>query len=117
MRNDPRLGPQLRKILQRSECAISVASVWEMLLKQSHGKLPLPDTPLGPALEAQGFGVLAITAAHVETTQRFEAILADPFDRLLLATAAEENLLLLTQDTTMLALASRTRLPVAEIDG
>jgi PIN domain nuclease of toxin-antitoxin system len=37
--------------------------------------------------------------------RRFDQAIADPFDRLLVATAAEEGLFLLTQDTGILDLA------------
>jgi PIN domain nuclease of toxin-antitoxin system len=115
MRDDRRLGRRLRAILARSDCAVSVASVWEMLIKNSRGKLPLPKGSVGDALQAQGFALLSISTQHVEATRRFDQVIADPFDRLLIATAAEENMLLLTQDEGMLELAERTRLPIAEI--
>ena len=114
MRNDRRLGRETRRILARSDCAVSAASIWEMLIKNSRGKLPLPEGSPGDAIEAQGFRVLAITSRHVEATRRFDRAIADPFDRLLVATAAEEGMLLLTQDGGILELAERTRLPVAD---
>ena len=115
MRDDRRLGRELRRILAKSDCTVSAASLWEMLIKNSRGKLPLPKGSLGDALEAQGFAVLAISVRHVEATRRFDQAIADPFDRLLVATAAEESMLLLTQDAGILELATRARLPIAEI--
>ena len=115
MRNDRRLGREMRRILAQSDCTVSAASIWEMLIKNSRGKLPLPEGSLGDALEAQGFAVLAISARHVEATRRFDQAIADPFDRLLVATAVEEGMLLLTQDAGILKLAERARFPVAEI--
>ncbi len=115
MRDDRRLGRALRRILAQGDCAVSAASVWEMLIKNSRGKLPLPEGSLAEAMEAQGFGVLPISARHVDATRRFDQAIADPFDRLLVATAAEEGMLLLTQDAGILDLAERTRLPVAQI--
>ncbi len=113
MRDDRRLGRHLRGLLARADCVVSVASVWEMLIKNARGKLPLPKEPIHEAIEAQGFRVLAITARHVEETRRFERAIADPFDRLLVAVASAENMLVLTQDEPMLDLARRARLPVA----
>jgi PIN domain nuclease of toxin-antitoxin system len=115
MRDDRRLGRELRRILAQADCAVSVASVWEMIIKSARGKLPLPDGSLSDAMEENGFRVLAITAGHVEATRRFDQAIADPFDRLLVATAAEEDMLLLTQDAAILDLAGRTKLPVAMI--
>ena len=85
-----------------------------MLLKNVRGKLPLPEGSLADPLLAQGFGILSIGARHVEATRRFDRSIADPFDRLLLATASEEGMLLPTQDDAMLDLARKMRLPVAE---
>jgi PIN domain nuclease of toxin-antitoxin system len=115
MRDDRRLGRELRRILAEAECAVSVASVWEMLIKQSKGKLTLPTGSLSEAIETQGFRVLTITGRHIEATRRFDHSTADPFDRLLVATAAEEGMLLVTQDEAILELAGRTRLPVAPL--
>ena len=84
-----------------------------MMIKSARGKLPLPDSSLTDAMEANGFRVLAITAGHVEATRRFDQAIADPFDRLLVATAAAEDMLLLTQDAAIIDLAGRAKLPVA----
>ena len=116
MRDDRRLGRAHRKILAQSECAVSVVSVWEMLIKNARGKLPLPKGSLSEALETQGFRVIAVTGRHVESTRRFDQAIADPFDRLLVAKADEEGMLLLTQDTLLLKLAERGRLPVAMLN-
>ena len=91
MRDDRRLGRDLRRILAEAECAVSVASVWEMLIKNGRGKLPLPEGSLSSAIETQGFRVLAISGRHVEATRRFDRAIADPFDRLLIATAVGEG--------------------------
>jgi PIN domain nuclease of toxin-antitoxin system len=115
MRDDRQLGRRLRSILAHEDCAVSAASIWEMLLKNARGKLPLPKGSLSENLETQGFSVLPITTRHVEATRRFDQAIADPFDRLLVATAAEENMLLLTQDAVLLGLAKRSRLPVADL--
>lgn len=115
MRNDRRLGRDLRKVLARSDCSVSAASMWEMTIKSARGKLPLPAGSLVDALEAQGFGIVSISGRHVEATRRFEPAITDPFDRLLLATAGEENMLLLTQDAAILELAQAAKLPVARI--
>lgn len=115
MRDDRALGRELRVLLAREDCAVSAASVWEMVIKSSRGKLSLPEEPLGEAIEAQGFAVLPVSARHVDATRRFDQAIVDPFDRLLVATAAEEGRLLLTQDAGVLALARRSRLPVADL--
>jgi PIN domain nuclease of toxin-antitoxin system len=101
-------------ILGREDCVVSAASVWEMIVKSVRGKLALPDGSLSESIEAQGFRVIAIAAAHVEATRRFDKAIDDPFDRLLLATADCEGLSLLTADAHLLALGARLRIPVVE---
>jgi PIN domain nuclease of toxin-antitoxin system len=115
MRDDRRLGRDIRKLIANSDCAVSAVSIWEMLIKNARGKLPLPEGPVGDAMEAHGFRVLAITVRHIEATRRFGRSLMDPFDCLLVATAAEEGMLLVTQDEAVLELATRSKLPVARV--
>lgn len=116
MRDDRRLGRQIRGILGNDDCVVGAVSLWEMLIKNARGKLPLPARPLSDVMEAQGFIVLGISARHVEATRRFDQTLADPFDRLLVATASVEGMLLITQDAAILDSARRLKLPVAEFE-
>lgn len=113
MRDDRRLGRELRRILAQADCAVSVASMWEMMIKSAREKPLLPDSSLADAMEENGFRVLGITAEHVEATRRCDQAIPDPFDRLLGATAAAEDMLLLTQDAAILDIAGRAKLPVA----
>lgn len=115
MQDVRRLGREMRRILTHEDCTVSVVSLWEMLIKHGRGKLSLPKGSLTDTLEAQGFSVLSMTARHAEETRRFDQSIPDPFDRLLVATAATEGMLLLTQDAGILDLAERTTLPVAKI--
>lgn len=114
MRDDRRLGQRFRKVLAQEDCAVSVASLWEMVIKSGRGKLALPDGSLGEAIQSLGFRLLAIAAEHVEASRRYDLVIQDPFDRLLVGTAAQEGLLLLTQDASILELSARTKLPVAD---
>lgn len=115
MQDDRRLRGEMRRILTHGDCTVSVISLWEMLIKHARGKLSLPKGSLNDTLQARGFSVLSTTARHVEETRRFDQAIPDPFDRLLVATAATEGMLLLTQDAGILDLAERTTLPVAKI--
>ncbi len=83
MIGDRRLGKAARKLIAEADCTVGVVSLWEMLLKNAKGKLPLPEAPIYESLEAQGFRVLPIHARHVEATRQFGHMHDDPFDRLL----------------------------------
>ena len=104
MTADARLGPTMQRIIAKSEIIVSTASMWEMVLKNAKGKLPLPDASITEQLEAQGFILLPILPRHIEAARKLRCEHADPFDRLLIAQAQDERLTLLTRDVAILGL-------------
>lgn len=87
----------------RNRVFVSVASYWEIVIKQSNGKLSLPsDAPtwFRRAVEPRAFELLSIELAHVSRLHGIGAPGAhkDPFDRLLIATALHHDLSVLTAD-------------------
>lgn len=71
--------------------AVSAASVWEIVIKQSLGKLELPGpapTWLAPACSQAGLDILPISVSAVLGTWSLPWHHRDPFDRLLLAQAS-----------------------------
>ena len=104
MTGDALLGKATQRIIAKSEIVVSTASVWEMVLKNARGKLPLPQGSLAEQLEAQGFVIMQILPRHIEAVRSLTSTHADPFDRLLIAQAYDERLTLLTRDAAILAL-------------
>jgi PIN domain nuclease of toxin-antitoxin system len=80
---------------------LSVASLWEILIKVQAGKLPLP-VPAGPYvvkhLAANHIEVLPINLDHVLRLEALPVYHRDPFDRILIAQSLEEKLPLITAD-------------------
>src|SRR5437879_11599763 len=80
---------------------LSVASVWEILIKVRAGKLALPD-PSGPylvkKLAESRIEVLPIKLDHVLRIESLPVYHRDPFDRILIAQSLEEKLPLITAD-------------------
>jgi PIN domain nuclease of toxin-antitoxin system len=81
----------------------SVASLWELVIKQALGR---PDFNLEPSLLRQalldgGWQELPIEASHALAVSQLPPLHRDPFDRLLLAQAQVEGLLLLTADSRL----------------
>jgi PIN domain nuclease of toxin-antitoxin system len=103
MTGSPKLGADTVKRLQDAEIVVSAASLWEMILKNRKGKLPLPDEPLDAAVSKQGFRLVPITSAHLEALRCLNVQHEDPFDRLLLATAIAEQCIFLTRDAPIRA--------------
>jgi len=80
---------------------LSVASIWEILIKAKAGKLPLPE-PLGSylikKLGENRIEVLPIKLDHVLRIETLAVHHRDPFDRILIAQSIEEKLPLVTAD-------------------
>jgi PIN domain nuclease of toxin-antitoxin system len=81
---------------------LSVASIWEILIKAQARKIPLPG-PAGPYLVKElaknRVKVLAISLGHVLRLEFLPPHHRDPFDRMLIAQSLEENLPLVTADS------------------
>jgi PIN domain nuclease of toxin-antitoxin system len=80
---------------------LSIASVWEIQIKQQAGKLGL-SAPLGEIIQKQrqtnGIKLLPIRLSHVLGLASLPDHHKDPFDRLLVAQATIEKLTLVSRD-------------------
>jgi len=82
---------------EANEIVLSAASVWEIAIKRSLGKLTVADG-WAAALWRLGFEPLPVTAFHAEAVERLPWHHRDPFDRLLVAQALVERLVLVSAD-------------------
>jgi PIN domain nuclease of toxin-antitoxin system len=78
----------------------SPASIWEVAIKYALGRRDFAVDPrlLRRGLLDNGYDELAINSDHVIAVASLPAIHKDPFDRLLIAQASAEGVLLLTSD-------------------
>ena len=76
---------------------VSAASIIEIAIKQSSGKLKF-DSPPELQLEPCRFYELPLTIAHASALRDLPPIHKDPFDRMLAAQARVEQLTLVTRD-------------------
>ena len=79
---------------------VSAASVWEMSIKRSLGKLSAPEN-LTTVVEREGFASLPVTLFHAEQAGTLPLHHQDPFDRMLVAQAQSEGLAIVTGDTNI----------------
>ena len=97
-----RFSPAMLEILQNDAETLyfSAASIWEITIKSTLGKADfrISAQTIHNELLAQDFLPLPIEAQHAIHTAHLPPIHHDPFDRLLLAQAEQENLILLTAD-------------------
>ena len=76
---------------------VSAASVWEINIKMTMGKLEAPDNLL-EEIRLHRFTPLPMTLEHAQLAGRLPDIHKDPFDRMLVAQAMIEKLTLATRD-------------------
>jgi PIN domain nuclease of toxin-antitoxin system len=84
-----------------NEILLSAASSWEIAIKYALGKLPLPEPPeryVPSRMLASGTRGLGIEHAHALRVAELPPIHRDPFDRLLVAQAQLEKLVLITEN-------------------
>lgn len=80
-----------------TDVIVSAATVWEIAIKQAAGSLEAPDNLIS-TLDDNDFDVLPMTASHAFDAARLPLHHADPFDHMLIAQAAAEDLILVTVD-------------------
>ena len=96
--DDRRLSEQHRTILASDAVVfVSAASVWEIAIKRSIGKLNAPED-LPTLLPRMQFQPLTVTLQHANAVAGLPHHHSDPFDRLLIAQAQVANLIILTSD-------------------
>lgn len=98
-----RLPAWLRSAIEDGEndVFVSAASVWEMSIKQSLGRLPPPRADFLEAVHRSGLDELPVTMQHAQSTRLLPLLHRDPFDRMLVAQAQTEGLSLVSRDPAL----------------
>ena len=94
-----RLGAAARNALadRANEVLVSIAGLWELTIKQSSGRLTLPDD-LQAMVASQGFTVLPVTFIHLRRIGSLPRVHRDPYDRMMIAQALAEGIPIATGD-------------------
>lgn len=97
--DSPKFPPTFRDRIAdpESPCFVSAATVWEIGIKRTIGKLEAP-SELITILAEEGFNGLAMTLAHAEAASNLPLYHRDPFDRMLIAQGQVESLTIATLD-------------------
>jgi PIN domain nuclease of toxin-antitoxin system len=104
MDGDARLTQEARNLITSGLVVFaSTASIWELAIKASLGKLRLDIDRLAILLDAAGIGEMEIARRHVIAAAALPPHHGDPFDRLLVAQAIAEHLLFVTADPKLAA--------------
>ena len=113
-----RVGRRARRLLSRAESQegirISPVTVFEVMALHAAGRLRLAHPPeqwIRNALDVAGVRLAELSVAiAIDAGNIPRSALADPLDRLLVATARQLDATFLTSDTRILAYASDTRM-------
>jgi PIN domain nuclease of toxin-antitoxin system len=100
---DRKLPESFKNAIQsgENEVFLSVASIWEAVVKHQLGKLPLPEAPadfLPRQREAHKVASLAIDEQTIACVANLPVIHRDPFDRIIVAQAIQHGLTVVSID-------------------
>ena len=95
-----RLRPDVRLLIENRHYAASVANLWELINKKEKREAPVHDPVAwwNEYVVRPQTRVLPIQAAHVPYLDHLPWIHRDPYDRILIAQSAIENMVLVTSD-------------------
>ena len=99
---DDTLSKEAKKEIRHihNDCYLSIASLWEIAIKSGNGKLKLkvPFNKIADFLSGTNIKLLSIEFRHLQTLLSLELIHRDPFDRIIIAQAVTDDLIILTRD-------------------
>jgi PIN domain nuclease of toxin-antitoxin system len=98
------LSPSAHEVLSAGvvPAYVSAASVWEIAIKRASGKLKVPDD-LWEKVAAAGFIQLSMSFEHATHAGALPPYHGDPFDRMIVAQAQIEGLVVVTSDARIAA--------------
>ena len=104
-----KLRGETRETLEdaQNDVFVSAVSGWEIAVKRALGKLEAPDD-LEAGVRQQGFLPLHLTFLHAEQAGALPPHHGDPFDRMLVAQAQVEGLVVVTRDARIPLYGIRT---------
>ena len=105
--DDPQLLQSAKEIIRNSEntLVVSIVSFWEIVIKETIGKLKLDYTidKLAAACIKNNIQILSVRLYHLNQPSVLPLIHKDPFDRMIVATAYADSLTLVSKDRQLSA--------------
>src|SRR5690606_1057997 len=100
--DNQRLPAKTRSLIELPEniCFVSLATYWEMAIKNSLGRLDFkkPIMTIFEIVEQSGFEILPVNVNHILKATSLPFHHYDPFDRMIIGQAIAENLSVITKD-------------------
>lgn len=112
MLNDHRLSPRSRRAFREGtdELHVSHVSLWELSIKITIGKLRTLGSSISylrDECNEHGISVIPLRFDHILRAESLPLHHRDPFDRLLVAQALEEDLAILSSDSRLRQYSAR----------
>ena len=100
LQDSPRLGQKARALIADPdhELLVSLASLWEILVKHRVGKMQESGADVMASLDGQGIAVLDLKPEHLRVLEAMPLMHRDPFDHLIIAQALAERCTIITDD-------------------
>jgi PIN domain nuclease of toxin-antitoxin system len=97
---DRRLSAEIIELVESftNDIYVSAANIWEISIKQGTGKLPPLSRDAEEVIDETGLIRLDISTRHAQLAGRLPLHHRDPFDRMLVAQAQIEDLIIITND-------------------
>ena len=105
---DPQLSAYARQLIEDpgNQRFLSIASIWEITIKSSLGRLIVPTPPsrlINDHVWSNSIALLAISSEHLDGVHALPYHHKDPFDRLMIAQAIHEGMTLVSKDQAFTA--------------
>jgi PIN domain nuclease of toxin-antitoxin system len=88
LEGNPHIPEPTRLLLRQRQnrIAVSIASIWEMAIKVSIGKLVLPESLTDTIIKTRqlGFEIIPVNTSHILQVETLPLHHRDPFDRLII---------------------------------
>ena len=99
LEDNKKLSKKCRSLIETPDnlVFVSAASVWEVGVKKALGKIECPDN-LVEEITASGFEELPLKFLHADKVEQLPLLHKDPFDRMLIAQAITESMVLVSND-------------------
>jgi len=96
-----KLPADATRLIKEEDIYVSAASIWEISIKIALGKMRGDPREVIKALDPAGFRCLPISHEHAARVLGLPPVHKDPFDRMLVAQALSEPMILLTNDSAL----------------
>lgn len=99
-----KLSVKVRDIIESDEkVCLSLVSLWEIAIKKTIKKIEISESTLEleDICKQADINLIEIKSKYFDTIQKLPLIHGDPFDRLIMATAFDEDMILLTDDSSI----------------